>query len=207
MKKIFTLLTLSSVVFIVSSSLVTAQGSATGVQAGLSTFADVIKTFNTTVVQALGTLFMSGAVVAFFYGVATFVWGLREGDTKVITAGKQFMIWSLVGLFTMFSVYGIIKFFQGTLLQGYDASSITIPDVNYGGGAGGAVGGGGTAGGGSGGAVGSGGAAGGGSGGTVGGGGTTKKADGEACTFSEECLSGSCQSTPYSSRQCAIPMP
>lgn len=211
MKKIFTLLTLSSVVFITSSSLVTAQAS--GIQAGFGTFADVIKTFNTTVVQALGTLFMSGAVVAFFFGVAKFVWGLREGNEKVITDGKQFMIWSLVGLFTMFSVYGIITFFQKTLLPG-STNSITIPDVNYGGGGSGSAG------------VNPPGQAGAytcpdgitkydkpsdfqaacnkTNPGQVGG--ENLKANGDQCTLSSQCSSGNCQSGPYGS-QCAIPLP
>jgi succinate dehydrogenase/fumarate reductase cytochrome b subunit len=132
MKKTFALGTISTLVFLALTSFAQAQASAAGIQGGMGTFADIIKTFNETVVKALGTLIMSGAVVAFFYGLAHFIWGLREGDPKVITNGKQFMFWSLVALFVMFSVYGIIKFFQSNLLPGA-TYNITIPEVNYGG--------------------------------------------------------------------------
>lgn len=131
MKKSFALVTISAIAFLALTSF----ASAAGVQDGMGTLADIIKTFNETVVKALGTLIMSAAVVAFFYGLAHFIWGLREGEPKVITNGKQFMFWSLTALFVMFSVYGIIKFFQGTLLPG-SSFNITIPEVNYGGGGG-----------------------------------------------------------------------
>ena len=132
MKKSFTFTLLTLTTFFVFSHFASAQVSAVGAQQGLTTFASLITTFNNTVVKALATLFLSGAVVAFFFGVATFIWGLREGKTDAITNGKQFMIWSLVGLFVMFSVYGIIKVAQ-SLVPGLNATSITVPDFNMGG--------------------------------------------------------------------------
>lgn len=132
MKKNLTLIAITLTAFVAISYTASAQVSAVSAQQGLTTFASLIATFNNTVVKALGTLFISGAVVAFFFGVARFVWGLREGKEADITNGKQFMIWSLVGLFVMFSVYGIIKVTQ-SLVPGLNATSITIPDFNYGG--------------------------------------------------------------------------
>lgn len=210
MKKPFLLAACSFGAFLLLSSLASAQVTGAGVQTGMGTFADIINTFNRTVVKALGTLFMSGAVVAFLFGLAKFVWGLREGDPKVLTNGKQFMIWSLVALFVMFSVYGIIKFFQG-FVPGLGQTTITIPEVNYGTG---------------------------GTGNNVGNqqqtftcpDGVTKyydqsdyntvcsnsnnnqnnnqnsqKANGEQCTLPSNCLSGNCQAGPYGS-QCAPPV-
>jgi succinate dehydrogenase/fumarate reductase cytochrome b subunit len=161
MKKLFILAGVSFATGLLFTSIASAQLTATGVQQGMGTFADIINTFNTTIVKALGTLFMAGGVVAFFFGLANFIWGLRQGDTNVIKNGKQFMIWSLVALFVMFSVYGIIKFAQ-SMFPGLGDNTITIPELRY-------QGGGGAAGGASGGAAG-GGAAGGASGGAVGGG-------------------------------------
>ena len=130
MKSLFFLVALSSFIFLLDTA--SAQASAIGVQQGLSTFAGLITTFNNTVVKALATLCVSGAVVAFFFGVTQFIWGLRQGKGDAITNGKQFMIWGLVALFVMFSVYGIIKVTQ-SLVPGLDSTTITIPNVNYGG--------------------------------------------------------------------------
>ena len=132
MKNPFILANISLATFLTLTTLTSAEGGAAGVQAGMGTFADLINTFNQTVVKALGTLFMSSAVVAFFYGLARFIWGLREGETKSITNGKQFMIWSITALFVMFSVYGIIRFFQ-SFVPGLNQNTITIPEINYGG--------------------------------------------------------------------------
>lgn len=147
MKKVYILAIAScSVSLLLSSVYVSAQVSAIGVEQGMGTFANLITTFNTTIVKALGTLFMSGAVVAFFFGLAKFILGLREGKTDVITNGKQFMIWALVALFVMFSVYGIIRVVQG-MFPGLENNTITIPEIRYGGGGsgGGAAGTGGSA--------------------------------------------------------------
>ncbi len=150
------------------------QVSTTGVQQGLNTFGGLITTFNTSIVKALGTLFMSASVVAFFWGIVQYVWGIRDGKLEAIKAGREFMIWALLALFVMFSVYGIIKFFQ-KMVPGLDSASITIPNVIFQGGGGdttgnnsvGGTGGGGTAGNNSVGGTGTGGAV----GGTVGSGG------------------------------------
>ncbi len=214
MKKLFILAGVSFATGLLFTSIASAQLTATGVQQGMGTFADIINTFNTTIVKALGTLFMAGGVVAFFFGLANFIWGLRQGDTNVIKNGKQFMIWSLVALFVMFSVYGIIKFAQ-SMFPGLGDNTITIPDVRYqggGGAAGGNTGGGAAGGGAAGGGAGGGAAGGGTSGGTTGGGttgggtaggGTALKANSEVCTANDQCLSNYCNMGPYGG-QCAV---
>jgi hypothetical protein len=136
MKKSLTYLVVCTSIALLCLNSASAQSSVSGVQQGMGTFAELINTFNSTIVKALGTLFISGSVVAFFFGLMNFIWGMREGDTKVITNGKQFMIYSLTALFVMFSVYGIVRFFQG-LVPGLDKNTITIPEINYGGSGGG----------------------------------------------------------------------
>ncbi len=126
MKKYFTLATIFIASYFLLISYSSAEVSAVGAQQGLKTLAGLINTFNNTVVKALATLFISAGVVAFFFGITKFIWGLREGKADAVTAGKQFMIWSLVGLFVMFSGYGIIKFFQG-IVPGLDDTNIVIP--------------------------------------------------------------------------------
>ena len=113
--------------FLLVASSVSAQST---IANGATTLSSTVDTITTTLVRSLGTLFMSLAVVAFFWGVVQYIWGLREGTPEKIKNGNQFMVWGLIGLFVMFSVYGIIKFFQGTLLNGVDNSTITVPTVN-----------------------------------------------------------------------------
>jgi hypothetical protein len=91
----------------------------------------MVDSFTQNVVTALGTLFMALAVVAFLFGVARYIWAIREGNEKQISDGKQFMLWGLIALFVMFSVYGIVKFAQRTILQNEDVSTIKIPDINF----------------------------------------------------------------------------
>lgn len=111
-----------------------AQGTtAQDVSAGINTFSGLINLITTTIVKSAGTLLLAIAVVAFFFGIVRYIWGLQKGDTNETKNGQQFMIWGLVGLFVMFSVYGIIKFGQGILFNGRDINTITIPDINLGG--------------------------------------------------------------------------
>lgn len=105
--------------------------SVAGAQVGINTFAELITLFTSQIISALGALFLSAGVVAFFYGVVQYIWGLRQGDAAKAKVGNSFMIWGLVGLFTMFSVYGIIKLAQ-SIIPGLDSTTITIPRVNFG---------------------------------------------------------------------------
>ena len=50
------------------------------------------------------------ALIFFFYGIAQFVRSAGDGQAKTIEEGKKKMLWGVVGLFVMISIYGIIKF-------------------------------------------------------------------------------------------------
>ena len=91
-----------------------------------------IKSINTSIVAATATLFMALAMAAFFFGMAKFILASREGELKEINNGKQFMLWSVIALFVMFSIYGIIRWVQGTIGLP-DSSSIIIPTFQIGG--------------------------------------------------------------------------
>ena len=133
LKKLIALTTVSVTTFLVLTTVVSAQSGAVGAQQGFGTLAGLITTFNNTIVKALGTLFISGAVVAFMFGIAQFIWGMREGVEKNITNGKQFMIWGIIALFVMFSVYGIINLIRDTLCPEC-SNTIIVPNVRYQGG-------------------------------------------------------------------------
>lgn len=51
------------------------------------------------------------SVLVFFRGLALFIWS--AGDSASHEKGKGIMIWGLVGLFVMVSLWGILKFAYG----------------------------------------------------------------------------------------------
>jgi hypothetical protein len=83
-----------------------------------------IDNFNSRVVASVGVLLLSLAIVTFFAGMVRFIWSMREGDGKSAETGRRFMLWGLLGVFVIFSVYGIVFFFQRTLGI---SDSVTIP--------------------------------------------------------------------------------
>lgn len=177
-----------------------AQPTAASATTGILSLASLVRNITNNVLASLATLFMSLALLAFFYGIVEYIWGRRKGDATATKNGNQFMTWGLIALFVMFSVYGIIKFFQNTLAPGTDWSTITIPNIIFDskagtGSAAGTGGGGGTGTGSSPGTGGGGGSSGGSSTGTGGGGGGSLKADGITCSYSYECNSGFCNAS------------
>lgn len=91
-----------------------------------------INSFRDNIVTSLITLFATMAMAAFFFGLVQYIWGVREGDKTKISNGNKFMVAGLGALFVMFSIWGIIFFFQKTL--GIDGkNTIIIPQVQIGG--------------------------------------------------------------------------
>lgn len=87
----------------------------------------------TTIVQTLGQIVdlllpivFALAVLAFFYGIMLYVFS-QSSETK--KSGRGIMLWSLVAIAVMASLFGIIRLAQSTLgIQ--DIGSITSPRVN-----------------------------------------------------------------------------
>lgn len=75
------------------------------------------------IITPLATLIVASAVVVFLYGVLKFI--RSEGKEK--EAGKQFMVWGIVGIFVMVSVWGLVNILQGTF--NLDNSQIEISRV------------------------------------------------------------------------------
>ena len=95
----------------------------------LGSLVDLANTLAGGVVTSLGYLMFTLAVVAFLWGMVNFIWAARNGDSgKGFENGKQFMMWGLVSLFVMFSVWGIIKFAQN-VFSIQNETSIIIPNI------------------------------------------------------------------------------
>jgi hypothetical protein len=84
----------------------------TGV-AGPQNFAELIGIF-LDLIKLLIPVVASLALLAFFWGLVKFINNV-SGDTKAITEGKNLMIWGLIALFVMVSVWGILRFVYGEL--------------------------------------------------------------------------------------------
>lgn len=74
-------------------------------------------------------------LLMFFVGLVQFLWGLKDG--KVDQAGKDHMVWGMVGMLIMVSVYGIIAIIMNTVgINPSDAVDISRvrnvdPGVNF----------------------------------------------------------------------------
>jgi len=60
------------------------------------------------VVNTLIPVIFALALLLFFWGVAKFI--LQSGDPEARKEGKQIMIWGIVALFVMTSIWGIVAF-------------------------------------------------------------------------------------------------
>ncbi len=68
------------------------------------------------------------ATLYFFWGIVKYI--KSEGAGKA--EGKAIMVWGVVALFVMTSVWGIVRLLRVDLLSGQDTNSIQIPTATYG---------------------------------------------------------------------------
>jgi|SRR3989338_322212 len=81
-------------------------------------------------INPLIVILVGAALLVFFWGLAKFIFRVG-GDEKAVEGGKRLMIWGLIALFIMISVWGIIRFMQNALLLPLPSgnSPIDIPPV------------------------------------------------------------------------------
>jgi succinate dehydrogenase/fumarate reductase cytochrome b subunit len=119
---------------IVSMFSTIAFAAPTQITDGFKDIKTIVTSFTDNVVTSLATLFATAAMVAFFFGIVQFIWGTRNADPTKMKNGKSFMVWGLVALFVMFSVWGIIKYVQ-TIFRIQENNTIVIPQIILQGGA------------------------------------------------------------------------
>lgn len=76
------------------------------------TLKSIVTVIGQIVAIAIPIMFALG-ILAFFYGLVKYIFGAGSEEQKV--KGKDIMIWALVALFVMASVYGIIALAQRSL--------------------------------------------------------------------------------------------
>ncbi len=89
-----------------------------------STIQDVLKNL-TPVLQLATSLAVSLALLGFFWGLAMYVFGTSNDDKR--KKGVSAMVWGIVALFVMLSIFGIINALQST--AGVGSGTITIPTI------------------------------------------------------------------------------
>jgi hypothetical protein len=77
-----------------------------------NTFKDVINTvFINGLMRPIVPLLIGLAVLVFIYGVLVLMFS--EGGEKK-EEGKQYMLWGIIGIFVMVSVWGLVNILKGT---------------------------------------------------------------------------------------------
>jgi hypothetical protein len=89
------------------------------------TLSDVIKNF-TDIGSALLPFLASLAFVYFVWGVTGFI--RAASSEKGVGDAKKGLVWGIVGLFVLFSIWGIISFFKSELKFGGD---VGIPQIQF----------------------------------------------------------------------------
>lgn len=77
-------------------------------------------------INPLVAILIGVALLAFFWGLAKFVFRVG-GDEKAVAEGKRIMLWGLLALFIMVSVWGIIRLMQNELLLPLPPPSGNLP--------------------------------------------------------------------------------
>lgn len=77
-------------------------------------FSDLVNIFLDLISLALPVI-AGLALLAFMWGLVKFIANVGGGGEKAITDGKNLMIWGLVALFVMVSVWGLLAFFHNDL--------------------------------------------------------------------------------------------
>lgn len=87
-----------------------------------------------TLMQSIGTLInmalpivVALALLFFFWGLAKYI--LAAGDDEKKKEGRNIMIWGVVALFVMVSVWGLVSFIGNALGIGQGATINSVPGV------------------------------------------------------------------------------
>lgn len=88
----------------------------------------IISRVNSYIINPIILLLMSVAFLVFVWGMVQFLSNQGSGEEKSIGEGKKHMMWGLIGLFIMISVFGIMRLIVSSLgLEGPPGTPIVIP--------------------------------------------------------------------------------
>lgn len=113
LKNIIKTILISFSIFFVEISSSFAAGVTDNTLAGTLSFKTAADNITNNVLTSATTLLMTASFVVFFYGVVLFLYHRSNGDDTKLAKDKEAMLWGLLALFVMVSVWGIIKLVQG----------------------------------------------------------------------------------------------
>ena len=79
---------------------------------GIKNLTDIINFFTCTIVQAIIPLLFVLSVAGFIYGVVKFF--LNPDNEEGKKQGKSFMLWGLIALFVIVSIWGLVGILSNT---------------------------------------------------------------------------------------------
>ena len=98
--------------------------------AQVRTFRQLVENvFIGSILRPIVPVLIGMAVVVFIYGILTVMFS--EGGEKK-ESGKQFMIWGIVGIFVMVSVWGLVAILRDSFQLNINPQTIqiTVPNTN-----------------------------------------------------------------------------
>lgn len=97
----------------------------------MDTFKDFANSLTDLIGNTITGLLLALAVAVFFWSIIRFLIARSSGGEALKDAQNR-LGWSVIGLFVMFSIWGIVTFLQTGL--GWTQTSITAPTINSSGG-------------------------------------------------------------------------
>jgi hypothetical protein len=88
-------------------------------------FEGLVDYFGCILARSVVPVLFALALVVFLWGVTQFI--MNSADENKRAQGKQFMVWGIIGLFVMFSVWGLVLLLQATINPGQD--KLFIPSL------------------------------------------------------------------------------
>ncbi|MCX6820160.1 MAG: hypothetical protein NT019_02680 [Candidatus Adlerbacteria bacterium] len=83
-----------------------------------SALCKLVAEFSKIVVNPLLGLLFAGGLLVFMFGVAEFLFEFNvQGNQSSKEAGKQHMLWGVIGMFIMVSAWAILKLIAGVVGQ------------------------------------------------------------------------------------------
>ncbi len=87
---------------------------------------NIMDTFVTLIIDPAILIVFSAGFFLFIYGLVEFLYAINQGGDN--TEGKQHMVWGIVGMLIMISVYGIIALLDNTF--GLDVANPDVSRIN-----------------------------------------------------------------------------
>ena len=90
-------------------------------------FADLVNLIVNRVINPLTVLFISLALAVFFWGMIKYIRVAGSEEDK--KEAKNIMVWGIIALVVMTSVWGIVQILQNSLLSGTDLGAPPVPRI------------------------------------------------------------------------------